>query len=373
MSSINKILYISHGDYRSGAPILLLNLVRTLKELTKLECHFYIRVVVNALKPDFEILGPTFQFKHKKFIQRLQNKIRRIPVAHFEDLSQYDLIFSNTLTNGNLYPEIAAKGIPIITYVHELEIAAKAYTTTEDLEHVLRYTNLFAVPCEAVGNFLKNELGVPFEKIRRLDYYIPGTNNILSDKPTKKTFTVGASGTTDWRKGPDLFLAVAKEVALKYPDAEIQFLWKGATIPSIEHTRFLYEIKKADLGGKVSFEKSDSRMDKFYLQIDLFLLTSREDPYPLVVLEAASYQVPTVCFENSGGIPEFIELAKGGKQVPYLSVSEMAAQVFYYYSNRNAIIMDGKNAHNKLVELHQDKNRIVAQFENLLRQIHTTN
>jgi hypothetical protein len=57
---------------------------------------------------------------------------------------------------------------------------------------------------------------------------------------------------------------------------------------------------------------------------DLFCLVSREDPFPLVVLEAAALGKPTVCFQQAGGTPEFCALG-GGIAVPYLDVDAMAA------------------------------------------------
>jgi glycosyltransferase involved in cell wall biosynthesis len=57
-----------------------------------------------------------------------------------------------------------------------------------------------------------------------------------------------------------------------------------------------------------------------YLSVfDIFALTSREDPYPLVVLEAALLQKPMVCFEKAGGAQDLIE-TDAGLIVPYLSL-----------------------------------------------------
>jgi glycosyltransferase involved in cell wall biosynthesis len=59
---------------------------------------------------------------------------------------------------------------------------------------------------------------------------------------------------------------------------------------------------------------------------DVFVLTSREDPYPLVCLEAAALEKPIVCFEGGGGTPEFVE-ADCGFVVPYLDIIGMADRV----------------------------------------------
>ena len=58
---------------------------------------------------------------------------------------------------------------------------------------------------------------------------------------------------------------------------------------------------------------------------DLFCLPSREDPFPLVMLEAGALGKPMVCFDGAGGAKEFA--ARGaGIVVPYLDVPAMAAE-----------------------------------------------
>jgi len=63
-----------------------------------------------------------------------------------------------------------------------------------------------------------------------------------------------------------------------------------------------------------------------FAAMDIFALTSREDPFPLVMLEAAAMEVPMICFGKSGGGPEF---AAGGAGivVPYLDVRAFASEV----------------------------------------------
>ena len=56
---------------------------------------------------------------------------------------------------------------------------------------------------------------------------------------------------------------------------------------------------------------------------DVFLLSSREDPFPLVCLEAADCGVPIVCFAGAGGMADFVGSTCGGV-APYLDVPAMA-------------------------------------------------
>ncbi len=52
-----------------------------------------------------------------------------------------------------------------------------------------------------------------------------------------------------------------------------------------------------------------------FTAFDVLALTSREDSYPLVMLECAALGIPTVCFADGGGAPEFVGAA-GGVVVP---------------------------------------------------------
>jgi len=59
----------------------------------------------------------------------------------------------------------------------------------------------------------------------------------------------------------------------------------------------------------------------------VFLLTSREDPFPSVVLEAMSAGVPCVAFEDSGGVPNLLRDFGAGYAVPLGDAAEMVRQM----------------------------------------------
>ena len=62
-------------------------------------------------------------------------------------------------------------------------------------------------------------------------------------------------------------------------------------------------------------------------------MTSREDPFPLVAIEAASLGKPIICFENASGIPELMD-GKGGFVVPYMNIDEMMNKIIKLYENK---------------------------------------
>ena len=116
------------------------------------------------------------------------------------------------------------------------------------------------------------------------------------------TFVWLASGTVDYRKGADLFPRIAE----RFGAAPVAFLWLGGGRES--GYRFYVEkliAAKAARNCRILGYKSDDYYE--YLGCaDGLLLPSREDPFPLVMIEAAALGKPIVSF-NSGGVAEFVK------------------------------------------------------------------
>lgn len=84
---------------------------------------------------------------------------------------------------------------------------------------------------------------------------------------------------------------------------------------------------------------------------DIFVLTSREDAYPLVCLEAASLGKPILCFADSGGMPEFVE-NDCGIIVPYLRIDLLAQAIIQLRDDRAKLQQFGANAAYKMRAKH---------------------
>jgi glycosyltransferase involved in cell wall biosynthesis len=84
-----------------------------------------------------------------------------------------------------------------------------------------------------------------------------------------------------------------------------------------------YDLNRLGLADRVHFVGARPNPQDYLAVFDVFTLVSREDPFPLVSLEAASLGKPVVCFAGSGGAPEFVE-SDSGFVVPYLDLEGMA-------------------------------------------------
>ena len=367
-----KVLIVSHDASRTGAPILLLNLANALKA-AGVATEFLLKHG-GSLENDFRALGKTYLF-YKAQGNSLLDKLRRKlfkPQHHSLaglDWQAYDLVLSNTITNGDILPHVRRyyKG-PLVSYIHELEMAAGFFTNRAHEQLLVQHTDLFLTPCLTVKNFIVERHALDPNKVQVLSYYIPaGATAMAAQERHKNFFYVGGVGTVDWRKSPDLFVQVAAIVFSRLPQADIRFLWKGAPEGGVDLDRVKYDVRKAGLTGKVEFIKASADTQSFYSSLDVFLLTSREDPYPLVVLEAADAAVPTICFKGAGGAVEFVESAQGGVCVNYLDTAAMAGAIIHYYQEEEERRSAGKQAKARLTATHQHVPYVVGQFESIVK------
>lgn len=113
------------------------------------------------------------------------------------------------------------------------------------------------------------------------------------------------SGTESLRKGYDLIPDLLTEL----PD-NAYVLWLGKPRDTALRTYVERRVKHENLRYIALGEHADDYYD--YLNVaDGFVLTSREDPHPVVMIEAAALGKPIAAF-NSGGVAEFVQPGMGG-------------------------------------------------------------
>jgi glycosyltransferase involved in cell wall biosynthesis len=364
------VLFISHDALRTGAPIVLLNFLRWFKDNTDIPFKILLRNG-GPLESDFASLAPTMIF-NPEYHTLTQRIMRRIGLWYPEKrLRQFlsndgiGLIYSNTITNHTVLKSASSfLQCPVIFHVHELE--SWIYRTgVENFEITKNLSSHFI----AVSNAVKENLvahHIAETGISTVYEFVP-TATLAHQQALKRqheirhqlnipldAFIVGASGTLDWRKGADLFIQLARNVHLKNPEASIYFLWLGGDENRDNH-RFYelrYDLRKLNLECNVIFLGNQPNPLDYFAVFDVFTLLSREDPYPLVCLEAASLEKPILCFDRAGGEQEFVE-DDAGFVVPYLDIEAMAAKVYLLFESPELRATLGKRAHQKVIERHQ--------------------
>lgn len=134
-----------------------------------------------------------------------------------------------------------------------------------------------------------------------------------TDVPADVT-VVGCCGVAEHRKGVDLWLAVARRVRAALPDVPLLFEWVGEVADP--------ELAVPEPG--VVFTGASLNPYGLMRRFDIATLPSRDDPFPLVVLESMTLGKPVVAF-GVGGVPE--QVGDAGVVVPPLDVEAFAAAV----------------------------------------------
>ncbi|TPG72263.1 glycosyltransferase family 4 protein [Hymenobacter nivis] len=330
---MKKIIFVSHEATLTGAPILLLNIIRCLRGELR-EDFIVVLGKDGPLRPQFEELAHVVVAPSLLASGRFANNLRRLRLLNsynnrrrknalsFENVK---VIFSNTIVNGKLVEEILSfNKARVITYVHELAYTIQTFNSAE-INKALQQTSLFLAGSNAVLQNLLS-LGVANDLVHVVPSSIPvaaiteklaitdvdSIRASLCLQPHEQLIV--AVGTADWRKGNDLFIQMAARLVQMQP--QLHFAWVGVSAGTLEHLRMRYEIEHYHLDGRVHLVAVTPDYLNYIAAAELFVLTSREDPFPLVVLEAAAAGKPIVCFADSGGTPGFVGV-KNGTVVPY--------------------------------------------------------
>ncbi len=348
---MKKILFISHQNSLSGAPLVLLYFMQWLKQnhsnyqidlLTlnegKLSADFKSNVKnyysINNLKNKL-----IFQHQLPLFIKvRVDNILNKMLLKKIKN-ENYDIIYGNTV---GVLP-IASKlkensNSELVLHVHELSTVIKQILP--DFKELKNNVDKFIAVSDLVKNELSEKWNVETQKIKRIYEFSKVEKTIHIKKNNPEEFVVCGCGYVDWRKGTDLFLQVARLIHSKKYDIKIKFIWIGK-LSLADRLVIEADIKKMGLIDFVDFIGEVSNPHDYLENCDVFLLTSREDPFPLVCIEVAMLNKPIICFDKATGIAEIVKNG-GGFVVPYLDVEKMTNKVEYYLNNRDAINSDGK-------------------------------
>ena len=347
------ILFVGHDASLTGAPKSLLLIIKHVKQNYSGE----VKIILGDKGPLFEEycqLGEVFiwnrQWKYEKnlylrIINRVYFSNKKIQSRILKKLSlnKPKIIFNNTVNNGEILLRLSTLKVKVISRIPELETVINYYkhALNKSTLNVFKYSTLFITPSKAGRRHLNLNEKIDYKKIH-VCYGAVNLKDFAVNKSERtelkhqlgvnqNSFVIGGCGSLGWRKGSDLFLQVA--CCLKTYN-EITFIWIGAIPKSLEYFQFIYEAKKLGVLDKVIIINKTKNLSKYYSAMDVFLMTSREDPFPLVNLEALSYGLPIICFKDSGGTEEIIDKSSGFI-VPYGHTKEIAKKILLLKNSKS--------------------------------------
>ncbi|MBC6988292.1 glycosyltransferase family 4 protein [Hymenobacter sp. BT491] len=344
LGSDTVVLFISHDATRTGAPIVLLHLLRWLKRNTQV-----VPVVLlqsgGELEEEFRAVGEThiwslpvsttlWQNRYDRLTDKIGKHKRRIQ-SRLKQLN-LSLIYANTVVSAELGIELkSVLNCPLVCHVHELQTIIQESVGKDKFTRLSTQIDHFLGVSEAVCANLRQGHEIPAAKISKVFEFVPvleprqfaeASQQVRQELgiPADAFLALGA-GTLDWRKSPALFIQIAQHLQ-HLEGRPVYCIWMGGQLSDYNGLRVYYDLERVHLENTLRFVGSKANPHDYINAADVFVLTSREDPYPLVCLEAASLHKPVLCFADSGGMPEFVS-QDCGIVVPYLRSDLMAQAI----------------------------------------------
>jgi len=346
-------LFVCHEGQRTGAPLLLLWLIRWLLANTA------IRPVValmrdGPLREEFSALCPTYTFSTRPVAERWHRRLRRrLHSTQTNDPDAWlagivarvnpDCLYLNTLVLGYGLGklELDRSRTRVISHAHEMEIGLLLSSRPDLVKLQLAFSDVVVCCAESVKTDLIKIHDANPDSCRVITEYIPYTSpeellnlncqdasqsvvDNLRDFHQQGFFLFGFAGSPIDRKGFDLFPQLVKICAQQFGQVPFKAVWVGCGPGSIAYQKADRDLRLLGVREHALLLPSVSCGAAALRQLDALALLSREDPYPVVALEAGAMAIPTVCFRHSGGIAD---LADQGYGVPvdYLDLEAFAA------------------------------------------------
>ena len=306
------ILFLSHELTRTGAPVVLMNMVKIVLENG--DFPVVLCPVDGPLRQEFLKMGVTviidesFTLGHWTF-------------EHFA--RNFDIVIANTLACANAVKLLEKSIPPVLWWIHEGTFAyryfknilpnklgekVKIYPVSEYVQNILEEKHL---KCQ--GNLLP--WGIADLEV-----------NIKTQLSNQNAYLFLMIGSIEKRKGQDILLDAINLLPNQYKK-KAQFAFVGNTLEKDLLKKILDEIA---INPNIKFYGSipHNEVYRLYQQSICAVVPSRDEPLSVVAAEAMMFSKPCICSDHTG-IAFFIKDGEDGLIFKSENSKELAEKIVY--------------------------------------------
>lgn len=325
-------------------------------------------VHLNIDDPTFRLHQYSF-FKrriiYRNFIKTYRNKVE-------EFLLKYPTDFAISLFLGAeqyFLPEIKDKSKKIIEFHFDFNTSPfkllKEKISIKNAKN-LYYTHRFKKGIEKFDKIivLTKEDAKDWKQYFSKVECISNPITITSTKvPALNTKTALAVGRLSHEKGFDLLIKAWKIVAQKHPDWLLNIYGTGELHASLQQ-----EILHNHLEKQIFIHPPTKEIEEVYAKHSIFVLSSRHEGFPLVLIEALASGLPCVAFDCKHGPKQMINNGQNGFLVELGNVEKLAENITTLIENEELRYTFSKEAVSNAQEYSLDS--IMKQWNNLFTKLY---
>jgi glycosyltransferase involved in cell wall biosynthesis len=308
-----QVVLVSHDCYRHGAQFLAMNLARVFAEDFGYRVHMIV-LGDGPMKADFAKWATIYDLagvdpqgpEAQSLAQRLFEQGARLAVC-------------NTAVSGRIVPTLNQAGFKTISLIHELANVIRQYGLETTVQAIAAQADQVIFPAAFVADAFEQFATLqPNKRIinpQGLYKHNPKGRSASAKAEARKNLRqrfglasdapiVLGVGYADKRKGFDLFIEAGVRLLKQRPDA--WFIWVGTPAEPVWMQQAKSAAVEAGVMDRFILPGFDEDTSVYYAGADVFALTSREDPFPSVVLESLDCGMPVIGFAETGGMTNLI-------------------------------------------------------------------
>jgi glycosyltransferase involved in cell wall biosynthesis len=316
VATVRRLVIVSHDAHPHGAQYLALHMARMYREAFKLDVDVVL-LGEGRLRDEFARWATVHDLAG---VEPLGVEARHLARRLCAGGASHAI--ANTTASGLFAKVLKDAGFQVIGLVHELPGVINGLGLLEHARALAANADRVVFPSGSVRDQFDSCIDarpvrseVRAQGLYKLNRYAWPQGRTEARRRLRHALGIGSAakvvlgvGYADYRKGIDLFVDIGTRVMRVR--GEVHFLWVGhfdaALEPGIRET-----VHAAGLEGRFHFPGIDPDTDPCFAGADLYALTSREDPFPSVVLEALQVEVPVVGFAGAGGFTDLLERGTG--------------------------------------------------------------
>lgn len=315
---------------------------------------------------------PNYEFPDKLQIIYLNNKphegkphsIKRLAIM-LSSIASVKAFFSKSK-----YDFVLAQSFPIAMVLYVCGYSSNKIIA---VEHV--YAGYYGSVAQKIRKYIysriKKVVVLTTDDKCFFDKQLPNELTYVIPNPVRKIKFINASlenkkvisvGRLEYQKGYDNLIICFNEIHKKYPDWKLDIWGDGSLRNELQSS-----IDRVGLNGIITLCGHSNDIDSKLNDASIFVLSSRFEGFPMVLVEAMSHGIPCISFNCPNGPSDIIKNGENGIIVENQNLSELVIAIESLIENENERKRLGNNAPNSVQHFSEE---IIAQkWYKLLKSI----